>query len=94
MIPFGVPSRYIERYKEKDKNYTNLGEDIKEWKVPYWLTDAAFATMALQLLAIENQIETCFIGLSLLSDEVTEGSTGGRGTLPTVLPSDLISAHF
>ena len=63
VIPFGVPSRYIERYKEKDKSYTNLGEDIKEWKVPYWLTDAAFATMALQLLAIENQLETCFIGL-------------------------------
>jgi len=63
IIPLGIPSMYIERYKEDDKSYTNLGEDIKEWKVPYWLTDAAFATMALQLLAIENQLETCFIGL-------------------------------
>ena len=63
IIPFGVPSMYIERYKEDDKNYTNLGEDTREWKVPYWLTDAAFATMALQLLAIENRLETCFIGL-------------------------------
>ena len=72
VIPFGVPSRYIERYKENDKNYTNLGEDTKEWKVPYWLTDAAFATMALQLLAIENQLETCFIGLFDREERIKE----------------------
>ena len=72
IIPFGLPSMYIERYKEDDKNYTNLGEDTKEWKVPYWLTDAAFATMALQLLAIENQLETCFIGLFDREERIKE----------------------
>ena len=72
IIPFGIPSMYIERYKEEDKSYTNLGEDIKEWKVPYWLTDAAFATMALQLLAIENQMETCFIGLFDREERIKE----------------------
>ena len=72
IIPFGVPSMYVERYKEDDKNYTNLGEDTKEWKVPYWLTDAAFATMALQLLAIENQLETCFIGLFDREERIKE----------------------
>ena len=72
IIPFGVPSMYVERYKEDDKNYTNLGEDTREWKVPYWLTDAAFATMALQLLAIENQLETCFIGLFDREERIKE----------------------
>ena len=72
IIPFGVPSMYIERYKEDDKNYTNLGKDTREWKVPYWLTDAAFATMALQLLAIENQLETCFIGLFDREERIKE----------------------
>ena len=72
IIPFGLPSMYIERYKEDDKNYTNLGGDTREWKVPYWLTDAAFATMALQLLAIENQLETCFIGLFDREERIKE----------------------
>ena len=72
VIPFGVPSLYVERYKEDDKSYTNLGDDAKEWKVPYWLTDAAFATMALQLLAIENQLETCFIGLFDREERIKE----------------------
>jgi nitroreductase len=72
VIPFGVPSLYVDRYREADKNYTNLGEDIKEWKIPYWLTDAAFATMALQLLAVENQLETCFIGLFDREERIKE----------------------
>jgi nitroreductase len=72
VIPFGVPSLYVDRYREADKNYTNLGKDIKEWKVPYWLTDAAFATMALQLLAVENQLETCFIGLFDREERIKE----------------------
>ena len=72
VIPFGVPSMYIDRYKEDDKGYTNLGENAKEWTVPYWLTDAAFATMALQLLAIENQLESCFIGLFEREERIKE----------------------
>jgi nitroreductase len=72
VIPFGVPSRYVDRYKEVDKNHTNLGKGKEEWKIPYWLTDAAFATMALQLLAIENQLETCFIGLFDREERIKE----------------------
>jgi|TARA_X000001036_G_scaffold4287_1_gene3842 nitroreductase len=72
IIPFGVPSLYTDRYKENDKSYTNLGGDKKDWKVPYWLTDAAFATMALQLLAIEVELETCFIGLFDREERIKE----------------------
>ena len=31
--------------------------------MPYWLTDAAFAAMALQLLAVEAGLGCCFFGL-------------------------------
>ncbi len=31
--------------------------------MPYWLTDAAFAAMALQLLAVEEGLGCCFFGL-------------------------------
>ena len=72
IIPFGVPSLYTDRYKENDKSYTTLGGDKKDWKVPYWLTDAAFATMALQLLAIEVELETCFIGLFDREERIKE----------------------
>ena len=72
VIPLGVPSLYINRYKEEDKNNTNLGKGIKEWKVPYWLTDAAFSTMALQLLAIENGLASCFIGLFDREERIKE----------------------
>ena len=72
VIPLGVPSLYINRYKEEDKNNTDLGKGIKEWKVPYWLTDAAFSTMALQLLAIENGLASCFIGLFDREERIKE----------------------
>ena len=57
-------------YKGKIK--APAGEDKKDWKVPYWLTDAAFATMALQLLAIEVELETCFIGLFDREERIKE----------------------
>ena len=72
VVPFGVPALYIDRYRERDKNYTTLGGGEEEWKVPYWLTDAAFATMALQLLAIENNMESCFVGLFDREERIKE----------------------
>ena len=45
---------------------------MEKWKVPYWLTDAAFASMALQLLALENNIESCFFGLFDQEESVKE----------------------
>ena len=63
VVPWGVPNRYLARYSEVDKAHTGLGDSAGDWSVPYWLTDAAFAAMALQLLAVEEGLGCCFFGL-------------------------------
>lgn len=63
VIPFGVPKRYLDRYSEPDKQKSTLGKSTEEWLVPYWLVDASFAAMALQLLIIEAGLRCCFFGL-------------------------------
>ncbi len=63
VAPFGLPERYLERYGEADKVASGLGSAKGEWPVPYWLTDAAFAAMALQLLAVEEGLGCCFFGM-------------------------------
>jgi len=63
VIPWGLAGRYVSRYAEDDKVQTGLGESSEAWTVPYWLTDAAFAAMALQLLAVELGLGCCFFGL-------------------------------
>jgi len=63
VVPFGLPSRYLARYGEPDKAATGLGAGSDAWSVPYWLTDAAFAALALQLLVVEAGLGCCFFGL-------------------------------
>lgn len=63
VVPWGMPDRYVERYAEDDKEHAGLGESADDWTVPYWLVDAAFAAMALQLLAVEAGLGSCFFGL-------------------------------
>ncbi|HCV35619.1 MAG: nitroreductase family protein [Acidimicrobiales bacterium] len=63
VVPFGLPMHYLARYSEEDKVATGLGEGMGAWPVPYWLTDAAFAAMALQLLVIDEGLGCCFFGL-------------------------------
>ena len=63
VVPFGIPSRYLARYAETDKAATGLGDASEAWSVPYWLTDAAFAALALQLLMVEVGLGCCFFGL-------------------------------
>ena len=63
VVPFGLPSRYLARYAESDKAATGLGAGSEAWSVPYWLTDAAFAALALQLLVVEAGLGCCFFGL-------------------------------
>jgi|TARA_B100000959_G_scaffold198927_1_gene208072 nitroreductase len=63
VIPFGLPEVYLERYGEEDKVASGLGADAADWPVPYWLTDAAFVAMALQLLVVEENLGCCFFGL-------------------------------
>jgi|TARA_B100001105_G_scaffold205099_1_gene169088 nitroreductase len=63
VVPFGLPGRYLDRYAEPDKAATGLGAGSDAWSVPYWLTDAAFAALALQLLVVEAGLGCCFFGL-------------------------------
>jgi len=63
VVPWGIPDRYVARYAEADKARTGLGDSAGDWSVPYWLTDAAFAAMALQMLAVEEGLGCCFFGL-------------------------------
>jgi nitroreductase len=55
------PGAYASRYAEPDKAASGL-EDAGAWPVPYWDGDAAFATMALLLLAEEEGLAACFLG--------------------------------
>ena len=70
VVPFGIPSRYLARYAETDKAATGLGDASEAWSVPYWLTDAAFAALALQLLMVEVGLGCCFFGLFEHEDAV------------------------
>ena len=63
VVPWGMADRYLERYAESDKARAGLGGSAGDWPVPYWLTDAAFAAMALQLLVVEAGLGCCFFGL-------------------------------
>ncbi|MBC8195303.1 MAG: nitroreductase family protein [Acidimicrobiia bacterium] len=63
VVPFGLPEVYLKRYSENDKVASGMGGDKADWAVPYWLTDAAFSMMALQLLVVEQGLGCCFFGL-------------------------------
>lgn len=55
------PTAYAARYAEEDKEGDGL-DDVDRWPVPYWHADAAFATMALLLLAEDEAMGACFLG--------------------------------
>ena len=55
------PEEYAARYREADKAGSGL-ENLSEWPVPYWHTDAAMATMALLLLLEESDWQAALWG--------------------------------
>ncbi len=55
------PSAYATRYADDDKAASGLG-DLDAWPLPYWHTDAAFATMSLLLLIEDAGLSACFLG--------------------------------
>jgi nitroreductase len=60
VLPFGDPGAYRDRYREPDKARGD-GRDV-DWVVPYWLVDAAFATMTLLLGAAAEGLGAAFLG--------------------------------
>ncbi len=59
IIPCGSEKLYIERYREPDKAGP-LGKI--EFRLPWWLTDPAFASMLIMLTATDEGLATCFTG--------------------------------
>jgi nitroreductase len=72
------PGAYTERYGEPDKASSRL-EELTAWPVPYWYGDAAFATMALLLLAEEDGLAACFLGAFRHESEVLSALGAPRG---------------
>jgi hypothetical protein len=62
-------SAYLERYGEEDKSSSGLS-DARSWRVPYWHTDAAMATMALLLLLEEQGLAATLWGNFRHEDEI------------------------
>lgn len=62
VVPYGDPDAYVDRYAEPDKAATGLGEGMDAWPVPYWLVDAAFATMSLLLATVDAGLGACLFG--------------------------------
>ena len=63
VIPVAHAGAYVDRYAESDKAASGLGEGIEAWSVPYWTVDAAFASMLMQLAAIDEGLGVLFFGL-------------------------------
>jgi nitroreductase len=88
------PGAYALRYAAPDKAGSGL-EDTTAWPVPYWYGDAAFATMALLLLAEEDGLAACFLGAFRHEAAVlaTLGAPSGRRLFGAVLLGHAASAQ-
>ena len=73
------PGAYAARYAEDDKSPSGLG-DVERWPLPYWHTDAAFATMTLLLLAEGAGLAACFLGAFRSSEDVLALVSAPSGT--------------
>ncbi len=63
VVVYADSRAYVERYAESDKAATGLGSGTAAWSTPYWLVDASFAALALQLAAIDAGLGVLFFGL-------------------------------
>jgi nitroreductase len=55
------PDRYLDRYTEADKGWTD--RDPARWPVPYWDVDTGMAAMAMLLTAVDEGLGACFFGV-------------------------------
>lgn len=55
------PSRYLDRYAEPDKGWTD--RDESRWPVPYWDVDTGMAALILLLSAVDEGLGACFFGV-------------------------------
>ena len=52
---------YLDRYAEEDKGWTD--RDEARWPAPFWVVDAAFASMLMLLTAVDEGVGALFFGL-------------------------------
>ncbi len=57
------PEKYVQRYAEKDKRKSGLGDDIAAWITPYWWVDGGMAAMNILLGAEARELGALFFGL-------------------------------
>lgn len=62
VVPLADKQAYLDRYAMPDKAGSGLHRE-DAWPQPYWLTDTAFATMILQLAAVDRGLGTLFFGI-------------------------------
>ncbi len=55
------PDRYLNRYAEPDKGWTDRDPD--RWPVPYWDVDVGMAALILQLCAVDAGLGACLFGV-------------------------------
>jgi len=87
VVPVINPAAYVARYRAPDKLTSLLaGREAPDWPVPYWLIDAAFATMLMLLRATDVGLGALFFQLH--GDEASVlaglGVPAGRHTIGAV----------
>jgi nitroreductase len=61
LVPLAGKHVYLDRYAEPDKGWTD--RDEARWPVPYWIVDAAFASILVLLAATNEGLGALFFGL-------------------------------
>jgi nitroreductase len=61
IVPVARKSVYLDRYAEEDKGWED--RDESRWPVPYWIVDAAFASMLALLTAVDEGLGALFFGI-------------------------------
>ena len=64
VVPVADPEAYATRYRDEDKATSALfSRDADAWPVPYWLVDAAYASMLVLLAATAKGLGALFFQL-------------------------------
>jgi nitroreductase len=64
VIPVADPQAYADRYRDEDKASSLLfSRDVAAWPMPYWLVDAAYASMLILLAATAKGLGALFFQL-------------------------------
>ena len=61
IVPLASKQAYLDRYAEEDKGWAD--RDEPRWPAPFWLVDAAFASMLMLLTAVDEGAGALFFGL-------------------------------